>query len=122
MKVRTKQLQGRYSTRVTLGNVELGFVEDLRYLGHVMTADCRDDKDIKKQFRRQNEVGNMLFRKFLFAPTETKIQLVNCCVAAVLFVRVVSRLAGDRPMSPLFQWVHRPCYQLPNDFRNTSIV
>ena len=40
-----------------------------------MTADCRDDKDIKKQVRRQNAVGNMLVRKFSFAPIEPKIQL-----------------------------------------------
>ena len=40
-----------------------------------MTADCRDDKDIKKQFRRQNAVGNMLVKKFSFAPIEAKIQL-----------------------------------------------
>ena len=26
-------------------------------LGHIMTADCRDDKDIKKQFMRENAVG-----------------------------------------------------------------
>ena len=42
----------------------LAFVEEFCYLGHVMTADCRDDKDIKKQFRRQNAVGNMLVRMF----------------------------------------------------------
>ena len=42
---------------------------------NIMTADCRDDKDIKKQFRRQNAVGNMLVRKFSFAPIEAKIQL-----------------------------------------------
>ena len=64
MLVRPKQSQGRYSTRVRLGNEELSFVEEFRYIGHVMTADCRDDKDIKKQFRRQNAVGNMLVKKF----------------------------------------------------------
>ena len=42
-----------------------------------ITADCRDDKDIKKQFRRQNAVGNMLVRKFSSAPIEAKIQLVK---------------------------------------------
>ena len=52
--IRPKKSQGRYSTRVTLGNEELSFVEEFRYIGHSMTADCRDDKDIKKQFRRQN--------------------------------------------------------------------
>ena len=40
-----------------------------------MTAHCRDDKDIKKQFRKQNAVGNMMVRKFSFAPIEAKIQL-----------------------------------------------
>ena len=40
-----------------------------------MTADCRDYKDIKKQFMRKNAVGNMLVRKFSFAPSEAKIQL-----------------------------------------------
>ena len=40
-----------------------------------MTVDYRDDKDIKKQFRRQDAVGNMLVRKFSFAPMEAKIQL-----------------------------------------------
>ena len=40
-----------------------------------MTADCRDDKDIKKQFIGQNAVGNMLVRKSSFAPIEAKIQL-----------------------------------------------
>ena len=39
-----------------------------------MTSDCRD-KDIKKQSRSQNAVGNMLVRKFSFAPIEAKIQL-----------------------------------------------
>ena len=38
----------QYSTRVSLGNEELSFVEEFCYLGHVWTADCRDDKDIKK--------------------------------------------------------------------------
>ena len=54
MLVRQKQSQGRYSTRVRLWNEELSFVEEFCFLGHIMTADCRDDKDIKNQIRRQN--------------------------------------------------------------------
>ena len=38
MLARPKQLQGRFSTRVRLGNEELSFVEEFRYLGHIMTA------------------------------------------------------------------------------------
>ena len=50
-------------------------LSEFHYLGHSMTADCRDDMDIKKQFRIQNVVGNMLVTKFSFAPIEAKIQL-----------------------------------------------
>ena len=67
----TKAITG--STRVWLGNEELSFVEQFRYLGHVMTADCRDEKDIKKQFMKQNGVGTMLVRKFSFALIEAKM-------------------------------------------------
>ena len=45
---------GTQQHRVRLGNEEVCFVEEFRYLGHVMTVDCRDDKDINKQVRRQN--------------------------------------------------------------------
>ena len=50
MLVRPKQSQGQFSTRVRLGNEELSFVEEFRYLGHIMNADCSDNKDIKKRF------------------------------------------------------------------------
>ena len=75
MMVRPKHSQGRRYPKVRLGNEELSYVDEFRYLGHIITADCRDDKDVVKQFRRQNAVGNMLGRKFSFAPKEAKIQL-----------------------------------------------
>ena len=55
-----------------VGNEELSHVEEFRYEGNVITADCRDDNDITTQFRRQNTVGNMLVRKFSFAAIEAK--------------------------------------------------
>ena len=45
-----------------------------------MTADCQDDKDIEKQFRRQNEVLSMLVMKFSFEPLEAEIQLCKTYV------------------------------------------
>ena len=41
-----------------------------------MTADCRDDTDIGKQFRRQNSVGSMLLHfEVLICTFGGKIQL-----------------------------------------------
>ena len=58
--------------QVRLENEELCSIDKFRYLGYVMTADCRDDKDIKREFRSKNAAGNMLVRKFSFTPTECK--------------------------------------------------
>ena len=51
-----------------------------------MTSDCRDDMDIKKQFMRQNAVGNMLVSKFSFSPIEAKIQLLKSIVTPFMDV------------------------------------
>ena len=63
------------STEIKLSGVALEYVDEFQYLGHIITAGCNDDKDVAKQTRRQNAVGNMLIRKFSFAPKEAKIQL-----------------------------------------------
>ena len=57
------------------GNEEPSFVEEFSYLEHVMTADCKDDKHTKKQYRRKYAVGNLLDGNFSFAPIEANIQL-----------------------------------------------
>ena len=75
MLVKPKGCKYNIATEVALDGVTLNYVDEFRYLGHIVTADCTDNKDIDKQTRRQNAVGNMLIRKFSFAPTEAKIQL-----------------------------------------------
>ena len=70
-----KQSQDRYSTRVRLGNKELRFVEEFRYLGHDLTADSSHEKVIKKLLNWENAVPNMQVKKFSFAPIQAKIQL-----------------------------------------------
>ena len=71
----TKAITRSVLNSVRLGDEELSFVDEFCYLGHVITADCRDDKDVVKHFRRENAVVIMLVRKFSFAPMEAKIQL-----------------------------------------------
>ena len=66
------QINHRFGTQQELGseikNLALYRGVSLT-IGHAITAVCRDDNDIKRQFRRQNVVGNMLVRKFSFACT-----------------------------------------------------
>ena len=88
MLVLRKESQGRYSTRVSLGNEELSIVDEFRYQGPVMTADCREDTDIKKQCRRKNAVAicfsgsshlDLLRQKFILLPN-----LWMCSLASFL--------------------------------------
>ena len=75
MLVEPRQSQGRYSTRVMLRNDELGFTEEFPYLGHVMTADCREDKDIKKTIQEAKCSWQYAGKKLSFARIEAKLQL-----------------------------------------------
>ena len=75
MLVRPRRSTCDYPTKVVLGGDELSYVDSFKYLGHIISSDCRDDLDVSNQFQRQNAVGNMLVRKFSFAPLEAKIQL-----------------------------------------------
>jgi hypothetical protein len=75
MLVKPRGSKCHYAVDVFLDNVKLNYVNEFKYLGHILTADCTDDKDIAKQLRRQNAVGNMIIRKFSFAPEAAKIQL-----------------------------------------------
>ena len=52
-------------TRVRLGNEELSFVEEFRYLGNIMNADCRDDKDIKKTIQEAKCIGQYAGQEIL---------------------------------------------------------
>ena len=46
MLVRPNQSRSRYSTSVRLGNEQLSYVDEFRCLGHIITADFRDNKVI----------------------------------------------------------------------------
>jgi hypothetical protein len=75
MLIRPKGPKYCLAIEIKLNGVTLSYVDEFQYLGHIITADCTDNKDIAKQTRRQNAVGNMLIRKFSFASKEVKIQL-----------------------------------------------
>ena len=53
----------------------LKFVEEYKYLGHIICNDLNDDRDIKRQYQNICMKVNMLKRKFYKCSVEVKIQL-----------------------------------------------
>ena len=120
MLVQPKKSQGRYSIRVKLENEELSFVEEFRYPGHIMTADCRDNKDIeinsggKMQLatcwsgnshlhlrRQKSNCSIRIVTKFtdvLFCVILTRTPLENYCCLNLLSIIVTQ--SNDLLMSP----------------------
>ena len=89
----TKAITGSVLKKNESMNEKLSYVDEFRYLGNVITADCRADKDIGNQFRRQNAVccsGSSHLRKFPMEVSKSQLfevillfNLWMCCVASV---------------------------------------
>ena len=60
---------------IFLSGSSLQYVENFKYLGHIITADFKDDQDIMRELRNINIRGNMLIRRFGFLPIEVKCEL-----------------------------------------------
>ncbi|KAL0883522.1 hypothetical protein ABMA27_016887 [Loxostege sticticalis] len=60
---------------VTLNGVPLDKVDQFKYLGHVVTADLRDDADIERERRALSQRANTLARRFARCSDAVKITL-----------------------------------------------
>ena len=60
---------------IYLGETKLQFVNEFTYLGHTITSDFSDDKDILKEMRKLCYRGNCLIRKFRFCDDDVKCTL-----------------------------------------------
>ena len=58
-----------------LCNQQLDVVDSIKYLGHIISNDLRDDADISRQCRRLYAQGNMLKRKFFMCTPDVKLSL-----------------------------------------------
>lgn len=62
---------------VRLNGGAVRVVEQFKYLGHVLTGDMRDDKDMERERRALAVRGNMIARKFARCSREVKCTLFN---------------------------------------------
>ena len=58
-----------------LSGTVLKICEEVKYLGHYLTDDLSDDRDIQRQYRMMYAQANMLIRKFSMCSSSVKITL-----------------------------------------------
>jgi hypothetical protein len=58
-----------------IGNVQLQYVTEFRYLGHMISNDLTDDKDILREVRNMFYRTNLLVRRFSRCSADVKIVL-----------------------------------------------
>ena len=72
---RCKLLKSAYVQPFTLNNEVLNEVQEAKYLGHFLTADGKDERDMKRATRSLYAQGNSLIRKFHMCTEKVKIRL-----------------------------------------------
>ncbi|XP_065645642.1 uncharacterized protein LOC136076104 [Hydra vulgaris] len=65
------------SAHFTLSGMVLTYTSQYKYLGHLISNDMQDDKDILKHVRSMYARANLICRKFSSAQIQTKIMLFN---------------------------------------------
>lgn len=76
---------------VKLNGIKLNFVRKFKYLGHIITADLRDDCDIERERRALAVRGNMVARRFARCTIPVKVTLFKafcqCFYTSSLWVK-----------------------------------
>ena len=72
---RSKMLKDADIQPFSLCGKNLSEVNEVKYLGHFITADGKDDKDMNRACRQLYAQGNSLIRKFHMCTDEVKIKL-----------------------------------------------
>ena len=66
-----------------LNGETIELVTEFKYLGHILTSNMKDDKDIERQRRKLFIQGNTLIRKFYMCTFEVKIELFRSYCSAM---------------------------------------
>ena len=60
---------------IRLSGSELQYVKCFKYLGHIISADFKDDQDTAREIKSLNRRGNVIVRKFGFLSLDVKCEL-----------------------------------------------
>ena len=75
MVIKPSRMSNFTPPKLYLGTAEIKYVENFKYLGHVLSRDLSDDSDIKRETRNLYIRGNTLIRKFHFVSVAVKCAL-----------------------------------------------
>jgi hypothetical protein len=75
MIIRSKYDKDTVFPNFVLTDIPLSITAEVKYLGHFMTDDFRDDMDINRQCRKLYAQGNTLLRKFHMCTADVKVGL-----------------------------------------------
>ena len=84
-----KRAKRRFVPVFKLMGEVLAYVDEFPYLGHTITPDLCDDKELLKRMRNMYAVGNALVRKFSSCSPDIKILLFKILFIGVLQCVVV---------------------------------
>ena len=79
----SKTRKGAHLPNVYLNGEVILQVDSVKYIGHHLTNDLRDDFDIRRQCRAINVRGNIIFRKFHMCSVSVKLKLFNSYCASM---------------------------------------
>ena len=68
-------MQGFFAPKLFIGANEIKYVHEFKYLGHIVTSDFKDERDIDRETRNLYIRGNTIIRKFHFMSLEVKLAL-----------------------------------------------
>ena len=80
-----------YPPLYTLNGEVIKEVDSVRYLGHIISNDGKDDKDIMRQCQQLYVRGNVLLRKFHMCSMDVKVKLFNTYIVHLCTLRNCGR-------------------------------
>ena len=74
---RGQYMKNVYPPLYTLNGEVIKEVDSVRYIGHIISSNGKDDKDIMRQCQQLYARGNVLLRKFHMCSMDVKVKLFN---------------------------------------------
>ena len=75
MVIKPRLMRALVPPKLFIGGSEIRYVDNFKYLGHIISSDFTDDLDIEREVRSLYIRGNTIARKFHFLSHDVKVAL-----------------------------------------------